>query len=144
MENKWKGRFLSSAVHAASWSRDPSTKVGAVLVNPQDNTVVATGFNGFPRGVDDSTERYNDRPTKYAMVVHAELNAVIQAGKASEGAWMFCTMFPCNECAKAIIQAGVERILVPNGTKEDRWMESHDIATTMFEEAGIEIEFVEK
>lgn len=144
MDNKWKSRFLSSAFHAADWSRDPSTKVGAVIVAPRSKTIAASGFNGFPRGVEDSEERYNDRPTKYSMVVHAELNAIIQAGNDSDGGWMFCTMFPCNECAKAIIQAGIERILVPSGTKGERWMESHEIASTMFDEAGITIEYVEK
>lgn len=142
MDNKWKNRFIDVAVQASTWSRDPSTKVGAILVDPLSNTIEATGFNGFPRGVEDSDERYNDRPTKYAMVVHAELNAVIQAGKEARGAWMFCTLFPCSECAKAIIQSGVERILVPHNVKPRRWRESQDIATIMFEEAGIAVEFV--
>lgn len=142
MNDKWKNRFLSSALHAAEWSRDPSTKVGAVIVDPSNKSIASSGFNGFPRGVVDSDERYDDRPTKYSMVVHAELNAIIQAGKDARGSWMFCTMYPCNECAKAIIQAGIERILIPADTKGARWMESHEVASTMFKETGITVEMI--
>jgi dCMP deaminase len=76
--DKWDVRFLELANHIAQWSKDPSTKVGAVIVRP-DRTICSVGYNGFPRGVDDNEERYMDRPTKYEFVVHAEANAIIHA-----------------------------------------------------------------
>ena len=75
---KWDGRFLDLATFIAEWSKDPSTKVGAALVRP-DRTIVSVGFNGFPRGVLDHAERYQDRSTKYEMVVHAEMNALLSS-----------------------------------------------------------------
>ncbi len=135
----WHRRFLELARHFASWSKDPSTQVGAVIVNDK-RQVLGHGYNGFPRGVDDSPERYNDRPTKYAHVVHAELNAILNTGdrNALEGSTLYCTHFPCGECAKAIIQAGIKAVFVPRDSRLCRWAEGHEVADTMFEEAGIE------
>jgi dCMP deaminase len=82
--DKWDGRFLDLAVFVGDWSKDPSTKVGAVLVRP-DRTIAGLGFNGFPRGVLDHPERYDDRPTKYEMVVHAEMNALLSSRESLEG-----------------------------------------------------------
>jgi dCMP deaminase len=98
MINKWDTRFLDLAALVASWSKDPSTKVGAVIVRP-DRTVASLGYNGFPRGVADTESRYEDRETKYQLVVHAEANAIISAGESVKGMTMYGTLFPCCDCA---------------------------------------------
>ena len=134
---KWDRRFVKLAGYIAQeWSKDPSTQVGAVLVDPETCTVLGTGYNGFPRGVLDDPERYNDRPAKYARVVHAEVNAILTASKSARGATLYSSLAPCNECAKMIIQAGVKRVVAPPLTMS-RWNESHQIAVEMFGEAGV-------
>jgi dCMP deaminase len=86
---KWDRRFLDLAKQVSTWSKDPSTQVGAILVNDLKQ-VVGMGYNGFPRGVHDWQERYDDREIKYPMVVHAEVNAIIQAGHAGTGLDALC------------------------------------------------------
>ncbi len=132
---KWHKRFLDLAAHVASWSRDPSTRVGAVVVRP-DRTVSSMGYNGFPRGVVDSDERYADRPTKYQFTCHAEANAIVSASESLVGHTLYTTLFPCNECAKLIIQSGIKTV-VSSHPDNDRWSEAHKIALQMFEEAQI-------
>lgn len=134
---KWHKRFLDLAAHVASWSRDPSTRVGAVVVRP-DRTVSSMGYNGFPRGVVDSDERYTDRPTKYQFICHAEANAIVSASESLVGHTLYATLFPCNECAKLIIQSGIKAVVAPTAGNE-RWTESHQIASQMFDEAQIEV-----
>lgn len=146
MNNKWDQRFVNLAEHVAQWSKDPSTKVGAVLVDER-KIVVGLGFNGFPRGVLDTDERLNDRPAKYARVVHAEVNAILMAGDRARGTTLY--VWPsfalpdiCNECCKIAIQAGVKEVLSGFPTEENaerakRWLESIAIAKTMCDEAGV-------
>lgn len=143
---KWDKRFIEAARHFSSWSKDPSTKVGAVIVNPTME-IVGTGYNGFPRGVEDRKDRLNDRTTKYALVVHAELNAIIQAGHRARGGTIY--VWPpfgcppcCASCAKAIIQSGIVRVVgySPDAPVE-RWTEDLAVARGMLEEAGIEMTF---
>jgi dCMP deaminase len=148
--NKWDIRFLELAKHISGWSKDPSTKVGAVLVNDLKQ-VVGMGYNGFARGVEDTDERLNKREIKYQLVVHAEVNAVIQAGKEARGSVLYVyptfAMPPiCNECCKVAIQAGVEGIVgyTPdeNDPRAKRWKDSIDIARSMWVEAGLWMEEV--
>lgn len=135
---KWEHRFLELAKHISTWSKDPSTKVGAVIVDDH-RRVIGLGYNGFPRGVEDTTERLNDRPTKYAMVVHAEVNAVLNATQSVEGATVYIwPLMACNECAKVLIQSHIKRLVTPK-IVSDRWLQSNDIAVSMFKEAGIEV-----
>jgi dCMP deaminase len=126
---------------AETKSKDPSTQVGAVLVSA-DGKREYLGYNGFPRGVEDHPERYADRASKYAYVVHAELNAILKAGRDSEGATLYTwPLATCNECAKAVIQAGVARVVsptIPNG----RWQDSQDIAMIMYNEAGVVVDII--
>ena len=145
---KWDHRFLKLAEHIAQWSKDPSTKVGAVLV--KDNLVVGLGYNGFPRGVADTEERYENRDTKYKLVVHAEVNAILMAGEKAKGATLFVWpsfMLPpiCTECCKVAIQAGVAEIV---GYKVDeteltdrqlRWKDSILVSRDMCTEARIKM-----
>lgn len=137
----WDSRFLELAHHVSSWSKDPSTKVGCVLVDDQ-RRVVGMGYNGFPRGVDDSSERYNDRPTKYLMVQHAEANAVLNAVGKTAGCTAYVTHHPCANCARLLIQAGVKRIvsIAPEGGIAERFADSFRAAATMLDESGVEVE----
>ena len=107
---KWDLRYLELASNVASWSKDPSCKVGAVIVN-QNNQVVSVGYNGFPKGVADDLARYNDRETKLKFVQHAERNAMDNAPVDLSGCTLYSTLFPCNECCKSIITRGIKHIV---------------------------------
>lgn len=138
MSAKWDRRFLDLAAHVAAWSKDPSTKVGCVLVDTQ-RIVVGMGYNGFPRGVGDHAERLHDRPVKYAMVQHAEANAVLNASVKPHGATAYVTHPCCANCAGLLIQAGVSRIVTtrPSAGLAERFRESFAIARSMLDEAGV-------
>ena len=109
----WDEYFMGVAMLAAQRSKDPSTQVGACIVN-QENIILSTGYNGFPIGCSDdefSWER-DGEDTKYAFVVHAELNAILNSnGKSLRNAKIYVALFPCHECAKAIIQAGISEVV---------------------------------
>ena len=109
----WDEYFMGIAMLAARRSKDPSTQVGACIVS-QDNIIISTGYNGMPKGCSDdefSWER-DGEDTKYPYVVHAELNAILNAsGRDVRGSRLYVALFPCNECAKAIIQSGVKEIV---------------------------------
>jgi dCMP deaminase len=135
---KWDKRFLDLAHHVAEWSRDPSTKVGAVIVRP-NKTVASLGFNGFPRGVVDAPERYFEREVKYAMVVHAEPNAILMAQEPLDHYTLYTTHFPCAQCAASIIQSGITDVITmhPSERMKERWGDSFIYAKQMFTEAGV-------
>lgn len=134
---KWTRRFLDLAQLVASWSKDPSTQVGAVIVDDL-RRVIATGYNGFPRGVHDDARRYADRAVKYPLVVHAEANAILNAVANVRGAVMVATMMSCAECAKLIVQSGIACVVAPK-VANDRWTESHKFAQMIFDEAGVRV-----
>lgn len=141
IDTNWDKRFLELADHVASWSKDPSTKVGAVIVNA-DKQVLSLGYNGFPRGVFDVQTRYDDRPTKHLYVAHAERNALDNAFTDVRGATLYATLCPCNECAKSIIQRGIKRVVTRPFATEDHKTKFNFAATTiMFYEANIEIQY---
>lgn len=141
MSEKWDRRFLGLAKHISGWSLDPSTKVGAVAV--KDRRVLATGYNGLPRGIADLPGRINDRDEKYLRTVHAEANIVAQAARfgidlfgATVYVWPF---LPCCNCTTLMIQAGIRRIVVPALPIPDRWKANFDLSAEMLEEAGVEL-----
>ena len=142
---KWDQRFLKLAEEVASWSKDPSRKIGAVAVGAKGQ-VLAQGFNGFPRGIDDSEERYNDRERKYELVVHAEMNVIYNAtynGVSLDGATLYVTGLPvCSECAKGIVQVGIKRVIMRDMEIPDSWQESWRKTQEMFNETGIQFKFV--
>ena len=140
MGMKWVDRMMELSRHVSTWSRDPSTKVGAVVVDVMSKKVLGMGFNGFPRGVNDLQERYDDRPTKYKMVVHAEVNALLNANGPVQGCALFCTYPPCSECCKYVIQTGIVFIVCPPAI-DPRWKESFETTRIMCEEAGVHIIF---
>ena len=136
---KWDKRFLQLAQTVASWSKDPSTKVGAVIVR-SDRTVVNVAFNGFPRGADDRQELYDDRELKYARVVHAEANAIVTAREPLHGYTIYVTPFmPCTACAGLIIQARIRRVVSIENDNE-RWAASFGHTRDLFRETGVELE----
>jgi dCMP deaminase len=129
----------------ASWSKDPSRKIGAVAIGAKGQ-VLAQGFNGFPRGIDDSEERYNDRQRKYELVVHAEMNVIYNAtysGVSLDGATLYVSGLPvCSECAKGIVQVGIKHVIMRDMEIPDSWRESWHKTQEMFHEANIQFEFV--
>lgn len=123
----WDDYFMGVSLLAAERSKDPSTQVGACIVS-EDNRILSTGYNGFPTGCSDDEFPWNRDEnvgqTKYNFVVHAELNAILNAGgKSLAGSRIFVSLFPCHECAKAIIQSGVKEVVYLsdkyNGTVSD-------------------------
>lgn len=142
----WDVRFLELALHISGWSKDPSTKVGCVVVGP-DREIRSTGFNGFPRGIDDTVERLANREMKYPLVCHAEENACMHAariGVALKGCIAYVTWPPCTRCARSLIQAGVREIIYPADLAiPERWAEDFRISTEMLSEAGIEVRSVQ-
>lgn len=137
---KWDARFLALAELVATWSRDPSTKVGAVIVRP-DRTVCAVGYNGFPRGVDDADRLLFDRDTKLLRTVHAEMNAILSAHEPVRGTTLYVApLHPCASCAGAIIQAGIARVVARTAGDPERWGVNFAAARSMFEEAGVAVD----
>ena len=143
--SKWDKRFLDLAKQIAGWSKDPSTQVGCVVVGP-DREIRSTGFNGLPRGIEDSEERLNNREIKYPMICHAEENAIMHAariGISLKGCIAYVTWPPCNRCTRSLIQAGIREIVIPNEVKiPDRWNEEFDLSMTMLNEANIEVRII--
>jgi len=133
----WHQRFEQMAELVASWSKDPSTKVGAVVVDDR-KIIRGIGFNGFPRGVDDCVERYEDRALKYKYIVHAEPNAILNANGSLLGCTLYCTLHPCSACAALIIQAGITTVICPSEVNP-RWAEDQKLAAQMFTEARVQL-----
>lgn len=140
--SKWSERFMHLAEHVATWSKDPSTQVGCVIVDKQ-NRVVSLGFNGFPRGIKDLAHRYEDKEVKYLFVAHAERNALDNAPLSVEGCTLYSPLLPCNECAKSIIQKGIKKVVSYEPT-EDRPHLRWDITKQMFLEAGVQLYLINK
>ncbi len=140
MSEKWDRRFIALARHIAEWSKDPSTKVGCVVVGP-DREIRSTGFNGFPRGIDDTPERLNNRALKYPLVCHAEENAIMHAARTGislKGCSAYVTWPPCTRCARSLVQAGVSEVMYPAELQiPDRWREDFEISSSMLDEAGV-------
>lgn len=132
----WDNRFIELAEHIAQWSKDPSTKCGAVIVRP-DKTIASMGFNGFPRKINDRVDRLNDRNAKLDRVVHAEMNALLFLRERADGYTMYVwPMLPCNRCAVHIIQSGISHVVYPN-ISIPHWEDSMKITMEVFMEAGV-------
>lgn len=135
----WNDYGMRLAETAKLKSKDPSTKVGCALLGV-DNSHMGAGFNGLPMGLDDTTGILNDREAKYRWTVHAELNALLLARRDLTGCTLYATLFPCSGCAKAIIQAGIARVVAPPHVPH-RWESDCRTAYEMFSLAGMEIDF---
>jgi dCMP deaminase len=139
---KWDARYIELARHVAQWSKDPSTKAGAVIIAP-NGSVVSVGYNGFAKGVQDTDERLNDRETKYKMVVHCERNAIIFAQRDLTGCTLYTWPFmSCGPCAGMVIQAGIKRCVAPRNDNP-RWQEDFRLAQQQFTEAGVTMDFTD-
>lgn len=131
----WHERFFALADLVGSWSKDPSTRVGAVIVDSWDRTILGVGYNGFPRGVDD---RYGSREDKLLRTVHAEANAILNANRSVSNATIYVTpLHPCANCAGLIIQSGIKMVHYKMGPRATAWKEHFDVMAEMFDQAGV-------
>jgi dCMP deaminase len=144
ISDKWQARFMALAKEVSTWSKDPSSQVGAVIVRP-DRTIASVGFNGFPRGVDDSEHRITNREVKLLYTIHAEMNAILSAKEPLTGYSLFVWPFqPCAHCAASIIQSGIKDVYCPFNAHLDsyeRWANSFKAALQMFDEAEVRVIF---
>jgi len=108
----WDEYNMNSAVQTSERSKDPHTQVGAYICD-ENNSPVSRGYNGFPRGIEDSPERW-ERPTKYLYVVHAETNAILNAQRSVKGCKLYVTLHPCSRCALMVVAAGIKEVFVQN------------------------------
>ncbi|MEX0598332.1 MAG: dCMP deaminase family protein [Candidatus Paceibacterota bacterium] len=134
---KWDLRFLQLAKNVATWSRDPSRQVGSVIVR-SDKSIVSLGYNGFARGVNDTTERYENRDQKYELIVHAEVNAVISSRQSVDACTLYSSLYPCSRCAAIIINSGIKRVVSYKPPENDSKV-NFDLTTTQFNEAQLEV-----
>lgn len=142
---KWHNRYVALANEVASWSKDPSTRVGAVAIGSKGQ-VLAQGYNGFPRGIEDRLCRYNDRELKYRYVVHAEMNVIYNAtynGVSLDGSTLYVSGLPvCSECAKGVIQVGISKVIVNVPEMKEHWKQSWEISKEMFDESKVRWEII--
>jgi len=134
----WEEYFMTLALVASLKSKDKSTQVGAVIVDNKKRKVVSSGYNGFPRYVDDD-KIPQDRPEKYKYVVHAELNAILHAERNLDDCTLYVTVFPCSECMKAVIQSGMKQVIYLNELAGENWTEFIKATMTLADLAGVEV-----
>lgn len=139
----WDSRYLEMARLVAGWSKDRSTKVGAVIVG-EAGQILSTGFNGFPRGVNDDVDERHERPAKYLYTEHAERNAIYNAARLGVqllDSRMYVDWPPCSDCARGIIQAGIGEVVIgfAAGVVPERWDGNFAVSAEMLYEAGITI-----
>jgi dCMP deaminase len=137
----WGNKYIHLAKEISTWSKDPSTKVGAIVVGC-DGQILSQGFNGFPRGINDSEDRLNNRERKYELVVHAEMNAIYNAslnGVSLKDSTLYVYGLPiCNECAKGIIQVGIKKVVAMRPkVYNTKWDKSNKNAEAIFREAEV-------
>lgn len=146
--DKAKKFYQLAEFQANLFSKDPNTKVGALLLAPGSLQILSVGYNGFPRGIDETESARWERPVKYFRVSHAELNSIANAsrhGTPLEGAIAVVTMFPCATCAKLLIQAGISCLVTRQPDMNcPRWGEEFHYSMDMFQEAGVAMMFVEQ
>lgn len=137
----WNDYFFEMATLVSKKSKDRSTKVGCVIVGP-NNEVRTTGYNGFCRGVNDDIDSRHDRPEKYFWTEHAERNAIYNAARNGiplEGCTAYTTLVPCADCTRALIQSGVKSILFCSGEANEKWTDSFQRSLAMAREANVEM-----
>lgn len=144
----WDVKFLELAKHISTWSKDPSRQIGAVAIG-QNRNILATGYNGFPRGVYDTDERLNDRKEKYKLIVHAEMNCIYNAtlnGVSLQGSHLYVYGLPvCHECAKGVVQVGVSRVIMSDDIwvlddrleNDRKWIDSFNRTKQIFTEGNV-------
>lgn len=143
MISKWAERFIQMAELVASWSKDPSTQVGAVIT--EHNRIVSLGFNGYPHGISDSAAT-DSRELKLLKTLHAEENAILYAKRDLSGCEIWVTHFPCPNCAAKIIQTGISAVHCPTQSEDflSRWGDKVELSETMFNQAGVSVNWIVK
>lgn len=142
IDQKWDSRFLELAQVVSTWSKDPSTQTGAVIVRP-DKTVVSLGFNGFPPGLADTMERLSDRQLKYEYTVHCEMNALLLTRESVKGCTLYTWPFlSCCRCAVHVVRAGIARVVAPSASEDllSRWADSLARTKGIYAEVGISVD----
>ena len=136
---KWDTRFLGLAAYISSWSKDPSSQVGAVITD--GNRIISLGYNGFAAGVEDKQERLDDRDRKLNLTIHAEENAMIFAKRDLTDCTVYVTHPPCPRCASKLIQEEVGRIVYIKPSEDflSRWADDIQLSNEMYHEAGVEV-----
>ncbi len=136
--NKWDMRFQGLACYISDWSKDPSTKCGAVIVDSK-RRIISVGFNGFPRGIEDALPLLQDRGKKYPRILHADENAALFANTSIEGCAIYTWPFmPCSHCAAILIQKGIVKVVAPDNYPKN-WMVSTGTSQEMFAEAQVQL-----
>lgn len=138
LSSRWIDYGVRMSAAVATQSKDPSTKVGCVILD-RLGRFVSAGYNGFPRGVIDHPDRYEHKETKYRLVVHAEANAILTAGRDLSSFYLFTSKFPCSECTKLIIQSGVTTVYCPPPSKDEPWAKDAEWSTLMMTEAQVKV-----
>lgn len=145
MLDNWGKKFIDVCKLTASWSKDRSKKVGAIIVD-EDNRILSTGYNGFPIGCNDDDETRHVKPKKNSFVVHAETNAIYSCAKSgikTKNCIMYLTWYPCCDCCKAIIQSGIKKIVCYEPDwNDDSWGQSFMYTKEMLSEANIQVVFI--
>ena len=142
----WDEYFMGIAILSSMRSKDPTTQVGCCIVD-SNNRIVSVGYNGFPNGISDdefpwSKDKEDPLDNKYVYVVHAELNAILNSKKDLNGCKIYTSLFPCCECAKAIIQSGIKKVIYQDEKGPGHY--SQDASARMFRAAGIETKKIDK
>lgn len=155
ISSRWDNYYLQQALLASSMSKDPSTKVGAIIVGPERESLIS-GFNGFPRLIHDTPERLNNRELKYKLVVHAEENVLLVAAKCGVNI-SGCSLYyaaqdlqgnlvwggaPCIRCTVSLIQAGIKEVVTYKAQILDRWSEDMELARDILFEANIKFRLI--
>lgn len=147
MSISWDEYFAGLLAQVAVKSKDPSTKIGALIVGP-DKEIRSTGYNSFPRGLDDNVQERMERPEKYYWIEHAERNAIYNAarcGTALKGCAVYVNSVPCIDCARAIVQAGIAELVVCDAATDDhkeRWEQSYTRTEQMLKECGVAVRHI--
>jgi dCMP deaminase len=143
---RWDQKFMGLARHIAGWSKDQSRGIGCVIVGPS-HEIRATGYNGFPRGADDSVQARHERPAKYGWSEHAERNAVFNAARVGtplEGCTAYSTLFPCDDCARALVQSGIKRLVsVAPDFNDPTYGEIFRTSVLILEEGGVQLDDID-
>lgn len=147
IDSKWDHRFMRLAREISTWSKDPSSKIGAIIVDDQ-RRILGTGYNGFPQGIKDTEERLTNKEEKYPRIIHGEMNALLNClrnGVSVTGATLYVYGLPvCSDCTKAVIQAGIKRVVIifthhNPGKWEQQW---NELSWPMFNEANISVTYM--
>jgi dCMP deaminase len=147
IDSKWDNRFMRLAREISTWSKDPSSKIGAVIVD-DERRILSTGYNGFPRGIADTEERLNNKEEKYPRIIHAEMNSLLSSlysGVSVKGATLYVWGLPvCADCAKSVIQSGIKRVVItyPELAPEKWQTQWKEMSRPMFNESGISLSFM--